>query len=546
VTSPVSPSQRRRRAAWLFAAIVLLLVAVAIWNTFDKSRAPFPQPGSTQIKPGGLPAVVQMRPPNVAARATTEPACFALGDEVLVDVRSPGTWLRQRLSELGKGDLNPGSKVTLGSVTYDQLTEPVEYRTHLQLRAEEAAIREEQARIKKLSPADPATLAAAQALVARQKDLESRGDDLLRDRRNSAWLEAVKTWLEKSSLMLDGRVFTDLHPQIGQAWLEHYTDKNGDPDFDRYYGLRFRLNLSAMNRDQWRELFGGIGLGAKPVSASIAFVGVFEPGRTEILPTELIPTTSSHWQKIFLQPSGDCVTWGLLFAFGALLLIFIYYALVSNLLREFCVRDGLWHLSLGRCQMAFWFFIVCGCYIFLWIVTGDYKTLTSQELLLLGISAGTGLGALLIADRSDEGSQRPRGSEDLRPGEMDIDDPRELQALIDAELSQKKTAGGISAKSQNRIEELQRRADYYRRGFLRCIRRAVNDLVDEANDGKPSFHRFQMIGWTLVLGAVFLRAVYYKLAMPEFSADQLLLMGISNGTYLGFKWSVKKEPTRGR
>jgi hypothetical protein len=28
--------------------------------------------------------------------------------------------------------------------------------------------------------------------------------------------------------------------------------------------------------------------------------------------------------------------------------------------------------------------------------------------------------------------------------------------------------------------------------------------------------------------------------MPEFSNDQLLLMGISNATYLGFKWSVTK------
>jgi hypothetical protein len=49
-----------------------------------------------------------------------------------------------------------------------------------------------------------------------------------------------------------------------------------------------------------------------------------------------------------------------------------------------------------------------------------------------------------------------------------------------------------------------------------------------------------MIGWNLAFGVIFVRAVYYKLAMPEFSSDQLLLMGISNGTYLGFKWSAVK------
>ena len=51
--------------------------------------------------------------------------------------------------------------------------------------------------------------------------------------------------------------------------------------------------------------------------------------------------------------------------------------------------------------MAFWFFIVAGSYIFLWIVTNDYRTLTAQELLLLGLSSATGLGAFLITDESE-------------------------------------------------------------------------------------------------------------------------------------------------
>ena len=68
----------------------------------------------------------------------------------------------------------------------------------------------------------------------------------------------------------------------------------------------------------------------------------------------------------------------------------------------------------------------------------------------------------------------------------------------------------------------------------------MNDLLSESNDGRPSFHRFQMIGWNLAFGVIFVRAVYYKVAMPEFSGDQLLLMGISNGTYLGFKWSAPR------
>ncbi len=59
------------------------------------------------------------------------------------------------------------------------------------------------------------------------------------------------------------------------------------------------------------------------------------------------------------------------------------------------------------------------------------------------------------------------------------------------------------------------------------------DLVQETDS--PSLHRFQMIAWTLVLGLFFLNSVYFSLAMPQFDATMLGLMGISNGTYLGFK-----------
>jgi hypothetical protein len=55
-----------------------------------------------------------------------------------------------------------------------------------------------------------------------------------------------------------------------------------------------------------------------------------------------------------------------------------------------------------------------------------------------------------------------------------------------------------------------------------------------------NFHRFQMAAWTLVLGLVFIQQVYRNLAMPEFSASVLALMGISAGTYLGLKLTTEK------
>jgi len=68
------------------------------------------------------------------------------------------------------------------------------------------------------------------------------------------------------------------------------------------------------------------------------------------------------------------------------------------------------------------------------------------------------------------------------------------------------------------------------KGFLRDI------LSDRSG---YSFHRFQIFAWTIVLGIIFISSVYNSLAMPEFSSTLLGLMGISSGTYIGFKFPEK-------
>jgi len=66
-------------------------------------------------------------------------------------------------------------------------------------------------------------------------------------------------------------------------------------------------------------------------------------------------------------------------------------------------------------------------------------------------------------------------------------------------------------------------------------------LRDILRDGSGySFHRFQIFAWTIVLGIIFVSSVYNNLSMPEFSTTLLGLMGISSGTYIGFKFPEKK------
>jgi hypothetical protein len=50
-----------------------------------------------------------------------------------------------------------------------------------------------------------------------------------------------------------------------------------------------------------------------------------------------------------------------------------------------------------------------------------------------------------------------------------------------------------------------------------------------------------MFVWTIVLGIIFVISAYTDLLMPNFSATLLGLMGISAGTYVGFKFPEQKN-----
>lgn len=134
--------------------------------------------------------------------------------------------------------------------------------------------------------------------------------------------------------------------------------------------------------------------------------------------------------------------------------------------------------SLGRIQMAFWFFLVTSAFLFIWLATGDMAAIPNSALALIGISAGTGLGAVAI------GTATP-------------------------------TQSSVASCSINC-------------GLL-------NDIITDPS-GQPSFHRLQMLIWTLVLGIIFIVGVATSLSMPDFPNELLALMGISSGAYLGFKF----------
>jgi len=235
--------------------------------------------------------------------------------------------------------------------------------------------------------------------------------------------------------------------------------------------VRYLLHRTDDSDDVWHKLLGSPHHYGKPVSISVGADPQF-PVRTSVtnFALEAVPRF-----------------WFLLFIAIAAVFVFLVVLLCR---RTPIIRSGNTTqpvkerpFSLSLFQMAFWFCLVIIAYVFVWMINDELDTITGSVLALIGIGAGTAIGASLI-DKNKSDATLPQA---------------------------------VPTKS---------------RGF-------VHDVLSDA-DG-ISLHRFQMFIWTLVLGIIFIASVYNNLAMPEFSSTLLGLMGISSGTYVGFKVQEKTD-----
>lgn len=228
-------------------------------------------------------------------------------------------------------------------------------------------------------------------------------------------------------------------------------------------------------------------------------------------------------------------------------IIFLLFALFSNLIRDPGPEDARvkrWSrrfrrpFSLARTQMAVWFFVIIACYVFIWMVTGNGDSITGTVLGLMGISATTALGAVLIdnSKKDDRASlEAERQSVMTRISELETKAqavPPTATADEMAELNLKRTRKQeIDQKLVTMPAAPTASAPRTTDGFL-------TDILSDA-DG-VSFHRFQIAAWTVALSFIFLATVFNSLTMPDFNGTLLALMGISSGTYLGFKFPEKQ------
>jgi hypothetical protein len=289
------------------------------------------------------------------------------------------------------------------------------------------------------------------------------------------------------------------------------------------------LTFTLYRNEKNKEIFRGLLYGPldHPSTSMALSAGVAE-GRP--LPRAPKAPTILRLHKLYVD--WTVLLWALLLTavFAALL----YAAAKSDLLRDGPTIGGTKQtFSLARTQMAWWFFLILVGYVFIWLVTGDRDTIPASLLGLMGISAATALAAVAISARGTAGTSAKKKLYDDELAAIET-----AVAELDAQIANS-ALSGIKASLEKKREALleRKRNIYVDRAGLTTVSPSKTwwrDLITDDN-GAVGLDRIQVLVWTMVLGFIFLQAVLWDLSMPEFSTTLLALMGISSGTYIGFK-----------
>ncbi|HKS22128.1 MAG TPA: hypothetical protein VJZ76_04970 [Thermoanaerobaculia bacterium] len=220
----------------------------------------------------------------------------------------------------------------------------------------------------------------------------------------------------------------------------------------------------------------------------------------------------------------------------AIVIALLIYARKSDLLRDGpTIQNVQQPYSVARVQMAWWFFMIIVGFSYIWMVTGDNDTITPSLLGLMGISAATAVAAVVISPT--EARIGARGK--LIDEEIAVLDKAIMQVTKDLDEARTRGDESLLLVLADRPKQLAtRRAQLIsERDSLAIVPPSKGFWRDLVTDdrGAVALDRFQIVAWTMILGFVFLQSVIWDLSMPDFSATTLALMGISSGTYIGFK-----------
>ncbi len=273
--------------------------------------------------------------------------------------------------------------------------------------------------------------------------------------------------------------------------------------------LRFRLERTMESDKAWNILLGRPNHYIRPMVVSVGLEN------DASIVTNIV--NDNRFKFVNIRKSG-LMMWGI-FALLSLV-IMIYLARKKAMLRVYGPKSP---YSLAFVQMAFWTYLSVVAYVFLWFINGTIPDVTASILTLLGIGSGTALGARLI----DENKLTNKLSQLF-------DDKEKCEQELEK-------ASHVSPKDSGLVDSLEKKLKQLNDDIAKAMD-AKNTpskgfLMDILNDKDGmALHRFQIVVWTIVLGMIFVKEVYTNLGMPEFSETMLILVGISSGAYLGFKF----------
>jgi hypothetical protein len=345
----------------------------------------------------------------------------------------------------------------------------------------------------------------------------------------------------------------NLHPKIndivfdsltalnsGSASVDQYQRPKANPLAD-YEWLRFRLVEDNNTASAWADLRRA-GLFKHDVRFTLV-AGLGD--RSLPLPTTIQPVILDSGappppdaDRFLLQIAPPLNTVGAVAAYLIILLIFLALSARTDLISDTSGTrrpDGIRPYSLGRAQMAFWFLVIIAASLFLWIATGTWHILNDTCLWLIGIGSGTALGAAIISEADPSKAATPEKYPLTRRRGENLDS---FKQRLDAAITEATAAAANAAPPQAVTLQARRDALVQQKQDLSELpgqgwRRLMRDWLTD--DDVYSFHRYQLLAWSLVLGFFFIAKVWARWELPTFDATTLALLGITSGTYLGFK-----------
>lgn len=247
-------------------------------------------------------------------------------------------------------------------------------------------------------------------------------------------------------------------------------------------------------------------------------------------------------------------------ALGVLIFFVFWLANKSDLIREGPVPEGggRRRFSLGQTQMAIWSCLVIIGWAYISLMTISAAHISNSILVLMGISGTTGLAAVFVNGMKPSPSAARRELEQLQV-ELDgtggnaglrqqVLGGRAALAVAQARAAGVAVAQQATAPVPANLAALEIELADKETRFRKLLAETATTIPKPATQKQSwitdilsdehgiSFHRFQMFAWTVSLGAYFVVSVFKDYAMPEFDTQMLVLMGISSGTYLGFKF----------